>query len=106
MPTITFISHNGQSDEVYVGTGNSLMEAATFNSVPGVVAECGGSCSCATCHVYIDPNWYAQLPSPDEAELELLEFAIDPKENSRLSCQVEITEELDGMVVHTPENQY
>lgn len=82
------------------------MEAATFNGVPGVVAECGGVCSCATCHVYIDPDWYAQLPSPDESELALLEFAIDPRENSRLSCQVEITEELDGMVVHTPESQY
>lgn len=82
------------------------METATFNGVPGVVAECGGSCSCATCHVYIDLDWYAQLPSPDESEQEMLEFAIDPRENSRLSCQVEITEELDGMVVHTPESQY
>ena len=82
------------------------METATFNGVMGVVAECGGACSCATCHVYIDPDWYANLPVPDESEMEMLEFAIDPRKNSRLSCQVEITEELDGMVVHTPENQY
>ncbi len=106
MPAITFISHNGQSNEVFAQTGDSLMETATFNGVPGVVAECGGSCSCATCHVYIDPDWYAQLPGPDESEQEMLEFAIDIKKNSRLSCQIEITEELDGMVVHTPENQY
>ena len=106
MPTITFISHNGQSSEVYAETGDSLMETATYHGVPGVVAECGGACSCATCHVYIDPDWYGQLPGPDGSELALLEFAIDPRENSRLSCQVEITAELDGMVVHTPESQY
>ena len=106
MPTITFISHNGQRCEVFAQTGDSLMETATFNGVPGVVAECGGACSCATCHVYIDPDWYAQLPGPDESEKEMLEFAIDPMENSRLSCQIEITEELDGMVVRTPEHQY
>lgn len=82
------------------------MEAATFNGVPGVVAECGGVCSCATCHVYIDPRWYKQLPDPNDTEQELLEFAIDPKENSRLSCQVVITEEMEGMVVHTPQSQY
>lgn len=106
MPTIKFIGHNGQESEVFAQTGDSLMEAATFNGVAGVVAECGGVCSCATCHVYIDPDWYTQLPDPDESELALLEFAIDPRENSRLSCQVEITEELDGMVVHTPQSQY
>ena len=106
MPTITFIGHNGHRSEVFAQTGDSLMETATFNGVPGVVAECGGACSCATCHVYIDPDWYAQLPDPDESEKEMLEFAIDPMENSRLSCQIEITEELDGMVVRTPENQY
>lgn len=106
MPTITFISHNGHSSEVFAQTGDSLMETATFNGITGVVAECGGACSCATCHVYIDPDWYAQLPSPDETEQEMMEFAIDLKPNSRLSCQVEIGEELDGMVVRTPENQY
>ncbi len=106
MPTITFISHSGQISKVFAQTGDSLMETATFNGIPEVVAECGGACSCATCHVYIDPDTYAQLPSPDETEKEMLEFAIDPRKNSRLSCQVEITEELEGMVVHTPESQY
>jgi len=106
MPTITFISHLGQSHEVIAVSGNSLMETAVDNGVVAVVADCGGACSCATCHVYIDPNWYAQLPEPDEFEQELLEFAIDLQANSRLSCQVEITEEMDGMVVHTPESQY
>lgn len=106
MPTITFIGHNGHSIEVLAQNGDSLMEVATHNGVPGVVAECGGVCSCATCHVYIDQNWFEKLPKPDETEQALLEFAIDPKKNSRLSCQVEITQELEGMVVHTPQSQY
>lgn len=106
MPTITFINHKGQKSEVFAQTGDSLMEAATFNGIPEVVAECGGVCSCATCHVYIDPDWYTQLPGPDASEQELLEFATNPRANSRLSCQVEITEEMDGMVVHTPSSQY
>jgi 2Fe-2S ferredoxin len=106
MPTITFISHTGQSCEVQAETGSSLMETAVHYGVSGVVAECGGACSCGTCHVYIDSNWYAQLPGPDDSEQALLEFAVAPRDNSRLSCQIEITEELDGMVVHTPESQY
>jgi len=106
MPTITFFDHNGESSVVFAQTGDSLMDAATFNGVTGVVAECGGACSCATCHVYIDPDWFALLPEPDESEREMLEFAIDPRNNSRLSCQIEITDELEGMVVHTPQSQY
>lgn len=106
MPTITFINHLGQSHEVCAISGYSLMETAVDNGVAGVVADCGGACSCATCHVYIDPGWVAQLPDPDASEQELLEFAIDLKDNSRLSCQVEITEEMDGMVVRTPTSQY
>ena len=106
MPNITFINHDGQNSEVYAQAGDSLMEAATFNGIMGVVAECGGACSCATCHVYIDPDWYTQLPGPDGSEQEMLEFAIDPKKNSRLSCQIEITDELEGMVVRTPQSQY
>jgi len=82
------------------------METAVDNGVSGVVADCGGACSCATCHVYIDPDWVARLPEPGESEQELLEFAVDLKDNSRLSCQIEVTEEMDGMVVHTPESQY
>ena len=106
MPTIKFIGHNGQSSDVFVQTGDSLMEGATFNGISEVVGECGGVCSCATCHVYIDPDWYKQLPELNDTEQALLEFAIDPKENSRLSCQIEVTDEMDGMVVHTPQSQY
>jgi len=106
MPTIEFISHTGQSHEVYAEAGTSLMDTAVYNGVVGIVADCGGACSCATCHVYIDPDWAAKLPEPDDAELALLEFAVDLKDNSRLSCQIEITEEMDGLVVQTPESQY
>jgi 2Fe-2S ferredoxin len=106
MPTIKFISHEGFNYEVYAETGTSLMDTAVYNGVAGIAAECGGACSCATCHVYIDPDWIAQLPDPGDAELELLEFAVDLKDNSRLSCQIEITEKLDGLVVRTPESQY
>jgi len=106
MPTIKFISHEGLNHEVYAETGTSLMDTAVYNGVAGIVAECGGACSCATCHIYIDPDWIAQLPEPDDAELALLEFAVDLKDNSRLSCQIEITEKLDGLVVRTPESQY
>jgi len=106
MPNIIFISHEGVRREVYAETGNSLMEAAMYHSVPGVIAECGGACSCATCHVYIDPDWYVRLPAPDEQELTLLEFAVEARDNSRLSCQIEVNEDLDGLIVHTPETQY
>ena len=106
MPTIKFISHKGQSHEVYAETGTSLMDTAVYNGVVGIVADCGGACSCATCHVYIDPDWVAKLPEPDDEELVLLEFAVDLKDNSRLSCQIEITEEMNGLVARTPESQY
>ena len=82
------------------------MLAAVNNNVPGIVAECGGACSCATCHVHVDPDWYDRLPPPQDMEKDMLEFAIDPDETSRLSCQISITEELDGLVVRTPESQY
>lgn len=106
MINIKFISHDGQSCEVYAETGSTLMDTAIYHGVTGIVADCGGACSCATCHVYIDPQWAGRLPAPDEAELTLLEFAVEPEEHSRLSCQIELTENLDGMVVRTPESQY
>lgn len=106
MPIIKFINHQGQSTEVYAETGTSLMDTAMYNGIEGIVADCGGACSCATCHVYIDPDWLVQLPAADDAEQTLLEFAIDIRDNSRLSCQIEITDEMDGLVVQTPESQY
>ena len=82
-----------------------VMSTAINNDVPGIVAECHGACCCATCHVYVDPEWYAMLPEPTDHEMDMLEFAIDPKETSRLGCQIKITDDLDGLVVHTPESQ-
>ena len=106
MPTIKFISHTGQHQEAYAENETSLMETAVYSGVAGIVADCGGVASCATCHVYIDPDWVAKLPEPEDEELALLEHVVDRKDNSRLSCQIEITEELDGLVVRTPESQY
>jgi len=106
MPIIKFISHQGQSLEVYAETGTTLMDTAVYNGIAGIVADCGGACSCATCHVYIDSDWLALLPEPDDIEQTLLEFAIDLRDNSRLSCQIEITDAMDGLVVQTPESQY
>ena len=106
MINITFVSHDGQSREVFAEAGSSLMDTAMYHGLEGVVADCGGACSCATCHVYIDPQWAAQLPAPDEDELALLEFAVAPEKHSRLSCQIKITDKLDGMVVRTPQSQY
>ena len=106
MPTIKFINHQGQSYEVDAQSGASLMDTAVYNGVAGIVADCGGACSCATCHVYIDPQWQTKLPQVGDDEQALLEFAIDPRENSRLSCQIDITDDMDGLVVYTPESQY
>ena len=82
------------------------MDAAVTNDVPGIDADCGGACACATCHIYVDPDWLGKLIEPDEIEAEMLGVAEDVKDNSRLSCQIEVTEEMDGMVVHTPESQF
>jgi 2Fe-2S ferredoxin len=106
MPKITYIAADGTETVVEAKNGQSVMLAAVNNNVPGIVAECGGACSCATCHVHVDPDWYDRLPPPQDMEKDMLEFAIDPDETSRLSCQISITEELDGLVVRTPESQY
>ncbi len=106
MPLITFISHDGESFQVDAEFGISLMEAAIDNDITDIVAECGGALTCATCQVYVDPEWLTRLAEPQQAELEMLEFAVDPQPNSRLSCQIKIAEELDGMIVHLPQSQY
>ena len=82
------------------------MEAAVVNDVEGIDADCGGACACATCHVYIDQDWTAIVGPAEELEAEMLDVAEEVKENSRLSCQIKITEELDGLIVRTPESQY
>ena len=106
MPKVTFIDFEDNQTDVEVQVGYSLMEAAVVNDVEGIDADCGGACACATCHVYIDENWTATVGPAEELEAEMLDVAEEVKENSRLSCQIKITEELDGLVVRTPESQY
>ena len=105
MLTIKYIAFDGSTTEIEADVGQSVMQAAINNGVPGIVAECAGACACATCHVYFDEEWFVKLPEPQNAEKQMLEYAIDPKENSRLGCQIKLTDELDGLVVHTPESQ-
>lgn len=106
MPNITFIDFEGTQRTVEATVGDTLMETATSNDIPGIDADCGGACACATCHVYIDANWQDQVGAAEDLELEMLEVAEEVKPNSRLSCQVVITEAMDGLVVSTPESQY
>lgn len=106
MARITYIAHDGTVNEIEAATGLTVMLAAVNNGVPGIIAECGGACSCATCHVHVHPEWFGKLAPPQGTEKDMLEFVIDPKATSRLSCQIRITDELDGLVVHTPASQY
>ncbi|MCB1421453.1 MAG: 2Fe-2S iron-sulfur cluster binding domain-containing protein [Nitratireductor sp.] len=105
MPKITYLTHDGKSHEVDAAVGTTVMENAIKNSVPGIEAECGGACACATCHVYVDEAWWEKTGEADIMEADMLDFAYEPKENSRLSCQIKVTEELDGLVVRIPEKQ-
>ena len=106
MPKIKYIDETGKEREVDVPLGWSLMEGAVKNLVPGIDADCGGACACATCHVYVDPAWLDKLPPKQEMEEAMLDFAQDVKPNSRLSCQITVTSALDGMVVRTPKSQH
>ena len=105
MPKITFVGSDGTSVDVEAKTGYSLMEVAVDNGIAGMVAECGGACACATCHAYIDPERLAQLPAMEDMEDAMLDSAMDRRENSRLSCQIDVTEELDGLVVTVADNE-
>ena len=102
MPKITYIEHDGKSHEIEVANGLSVMEGAVQNNIPGIDADCGGSCACATCHVYVDEKWFIKLPKKDSAEEDMLDMAYEPKKFSRLSCQLTVTKELDGLVVKMP----
>lgn len=106
MPLIKFINHDGKEDDVHVASGTTVMHAAVDNGVSGILADCGGACSCATCHCYIDDAWVAKTGEPDEVEAEMLDFVMERKPNSRLSCQIVVNDELDGLVVHLPESQF
>ncbi len=105
MAKITYIEFNGTEHVVDVEAGLTLMEGAVRNSVPGIEAQCGGNCACATCHVYVDEAWAAKLRERDEMESSMLDGVNDVDSRSRLSCQVRVTDDLDGMVVHLPERQ-
>ena len=105
MPRITFIQPDGASATVEIASGLTVMEGAVENGVPGILAECGGSCSCSTCHCYVADGWAHALPPPEDDESGLLEFAWEPRESSRLTCQIRVTGALDGLVLHVPEEQ-
>ena len=106
MPKITYIEHNGTAHEIDVPVGKTVMQGAVDNNVPGIDADCGGECACATCHVYVDPDWTAALPPKSDSEEAMLDFALVTSPNSRLSCQIKVTDALDGLVVRLPESQH
>ena len=106
MPTIIFITPDGTRHEVEVENGYSVMEAAINNNIDGIVAECGGACACATCHSYIDEAWVAKMPEMDDMEDSMLDAAYDRRDTSRLTCQLEVNDEWDGLIVHVAENEY
>jgi 2Fe-2S ferredoxin len=105
MPKITFSNSAGTSQTVDGEVGSTVMETAIKNGVPGIEAECGGACACATCHVYVDEAWMARTGTASAMEQDMLDFAYDVRPTSRLSCQIKVTAELDGLLVTTPERQ-
>ena len=105
MPKITYISHNKEKNTVEVPTGLSVMEGALQNNIKGIDADCGGSVACATCHVYVSENWVDKIEKIQDAEQDMLDMAYEPKKNSRLSCQIVISNDLDGLEVTTPLKQ-
>ncbi|MFV0276691.1 MAG: 2Fe-2S iron-sulfur cluster-binding protein [Parahaliea sp.] len=106
MVTITYIENDGRTFEVEAEVGSTIMQTAVDNGIEGILAECGGACSCATCHCYIDEAWVEKVGEANPMEKEMLDFAVDPKDNSRLGCQVDITADFNGLVVHLPASQF
>ncbi len=106
MPMITFVEADGRTRQAEIAAGYSLMQGALDNGVDAILAECGGCVTCATCHVYIDGQWLEKIESADDSEKAAIEYVVEPRTNSRLSCQIEVTDAMDGLVVHLPESQY
>jgi len=106
MPKVTYVAHNGTETVIDVDTGNSVMRGAVSNNVLGIDADCGGECACATCHVYVDDAWLSRVPPADAVETSMLEFVNNPKPSSRLSCQIKVTDDLDGLVIRMPASQH
>lgn len=105
MTKLTIVTFDGTPYELEVSNGSTVMESAVRNSIPGIDAECGGACACATCHVYVDDAWTERVGGPEPMEEDMLDFAFDVRPTSRLSCQIKMNDELDGLVVHAPERQ-
>jgi 2Fe-2S ferredoxin len=105
MPKITYVEFGGAEHTVEVAVGLSVMEGAVKNGIPGIDADCGGACACSTCHVYVDPAWVDRLPKKEPMEEDMLDFAYQPNERSRLTCQLKVTPALEGLVVRMPEKQ-
>ena len=105
MPKITYKDNQGNSKTIEVDNGLSVMEGAIQNNIPGIDADCGGSMACATCHVYVEEKWLNKLPEAEEGEVNMIDMAFEPKKNSRLSCQLIVSDELDGLEVTTPAKQ-
>lgn len=106
MAKITYIEHDGTDHVIDVKPGLTVMEGAVKNNVPGIDADCGGACACATCHVYVDEAWREKVGGPSPMEEDMLDFGYDVRPNSRLSCQIKVTPELDGLVVRMPKSQH
>lgn len=106
MPLVRYRQANGAEYEAEVEEGASVMDGAVDNGIDGIVAQCGGACICATCHCYVDPAWFPQLPAPGPTESEMLGFVLEPRETSRLACQVRVTAALDGLLVELPARQF
>ena len=105
MAKITYIEHNGKNHTIDVTNGLSVMEGAVQNNITGIDADCGGSMACATCHVYVKEEWFNKLPKKEDGEEDMLDMAFEPKKNSRLSCQILVSDELNGLIVNLPEKQ-
>ena len=105
MPKINYKDNQGNCITIEVENGLSVMEGAIQNDIPGIDADCGGSMACATCHVYVEEKWLDKLPKAEDAEVDMIDMAFEPKKNSRLSCQIIVSDELDGLKVTTPTKQ-
>ena len=105
MPKITYIEQNGKSHSIEVANGLSVMEGAIQNNIPGIDADCGGAMACATCHVYVKEEWLNKLPKKEDGEEDMIDMAYEPNKFSRLSCQLTVSDELDGLIVNLPEKQ-
>ena len=105
MPKITYITHDNQNYTIDVQNGLTVMEGAIQNDIPGIDADCGGSMACATCHVYVKEEWFDKLSKKEDGEEDMLDMAFEPKKNSRLSCQLVVSDEIDGLIVNIPSKQ-